>query len=247
MQPLGAQRKDGRKPDEIRPVAIRRGFTEFAPGSVLIELGKTRILCTAMVTDGVPPFLLGTGQGWLTAEYSMLPSATPGPRKMRDGRGPKPDGRSVEIQRLVGRALRTIVDLKAMPDRTVWIDCDVLQADGGTRVAAITGSYVALYDAMLDLDHQRSLRRWPILTQVAAISVGLVGGNPVVDLAYAEDSTADVDMNVVMTGAGEYVEVQGTAEKKPFARPQFDAMLDLARKGIDRLFEAQASALGLAR
>ncbi len=247
MQPLGAQRKDGRKPDEIRPVAIRRGFTEFAPGSVLIELGKTRVLCTAMVTDGVPPFLLGTGQGWLTAEYSMLPSATPGPRKMRDGRSAKPDGRSVEIQRLVGRALRTIVDLKAMPDRTVWIDCDVLQADGGTRVAAITGSYVALYDAMLDLDHQRSLRRWPIQTQVAAISVGLVGGAPVVDLAYAEDSAAEVDMNVVMTGAGEFVEVQGTAEKKPFARPQFDAMLDLARKGIDRLFEAQASALGLAR
>ena len=244
---MGAQRKDGRKPDEIRPVAIRRGFTEYAPGSVLIELGKTRVLCTAMVTDGVPPFLLGTGQGWLTAEYAMLPSATPGPRKARDGRGAKPDGRSVEIQRLVGRALRTVVDLKAFPDRTVWIDCDVLQADGGTRVAAITGAYVALYDAMLDLDHQRHLRRWPVQTQVAAVSVGVVGGVPIVDLCYPEDSAAEVDMNVVMTGAGEFVEVQGTAEKKPFSRPQLDAMLELARVGVGRLFEAQASALGLAR
>jgi ribonuclease PH len=244
---LGALRTDGRKADQIRTVTIRRGFTAYAPGSVLFELGRTQVLCTAMVTDGVPPFLLGMGQGWLTAEYAMLPSATPGPRRTRDGRGNRPDGRSIEIQRLVGRALRSVVDLKAFPDRTIWIDCDVLQADGGTRVAAITGSYVALYDAVLDLDHQRLLRRWPIQTQVAAVSVGVVGGVPLVDLCYKEDSAAEVDMNVVMTGAGDFVEVQGTAEKKPFSRPQFDAMLELARAGASRLFEAQASALGLAR
>jgi len=238
-------RSGGRKPDELRPLRFTRGFTEFAQGSVLMELGRTRVLCTAMVADGVPPFLYGSGQGWLTAEYAMLPSATPGSRKTRDGRGSRTDGRSVEIQRLLGRALRSVVDLKAFPDRTIWVDCDVLQADGGTRVASITGASVALYDAFLELDRRGILARWPLRARVAGISVGLVGGEIYLDLDYAEDSGAEADMNVVLTEEGEYVEIQGGAEKRPLPPAELESMLEVARRGCERLFEAQAQVLGL--
>ncbi|MCE9636715.1 MAG: ribonuclease PH [Planctomycetes bacterium] len=241
-------RPDGRANDQLRPVRFLRGFTDVAEGSVLVEFGRTRVLCTASVTEGVPAWMAGRGKGWLTAEYSMLPSST-SPRKERDsGRG-KVDGRSVEIQRLIGRALRAVVDLKALGERTLAIDCDVLQADGGTRTASITGAYVALADAVAKLRERGLLTVNPITSEIAAVSVGLLtgdGGEPEVrlDLPYAEDSRAAVDFNVVATGRGEIVEVQGTAERGSFTRAQHDALVDLALAGCARLVELQRVALG---
>ena len=199
---------------------FERGFTEHSQGSVLACFGRTRVLCTATVTDGVPHFLKGKGQGWLTAEYSMLPSSTPG-RKPRDRAG-KVDGRSVEIQRLIGRALRAVVDLKRMPERTIWVDCDVLQADGGTRTTSISGAWLAIHDALTWMDGKRLLREWPLMDQLGAVSVGVVDGTPVCDLDYPEDSKAETDMNLVMTGSGRFVEVQGAAEGAPFDRSELD-------------------------
>ena len=235
-------RNDGREPDEMRRVEFQRGYTKHSAGSVLACFGETRVLCTASVTDGVPPFLQGRGKGWLTAEYSMLPSSTQD-RKGRDRQG-KVDGRSVEIQRLIGRALRSVVDLKQMTERTIWIDCDVLQADGGTRTTAISGAYVALHDALSWMDGRRILRGWPLKTQLAAVSVGKVDGAVLCDLCYDEDSKAEVDMNLVMTGAGEFVEVQGSAEGATFDRSSLAAMIEVGEAAIRRIFEAQTAALG---
>ncbi len=234
-------RPDGRRPDAMRPVTITRHFIRHAEGSVLIQVGETRVVCTASAEDRVPPFLRDTGQGWVTAEYGMLPrsTATRTPRESVAGRS----GRSTEIQRLIGRSLRAVTDLAALGERTLIVDCDVLQADGGTRTAAITGAFVALADAA---DHlrQRGLVARPILRDlVAATSVGLVEGEPRLDLSYAEDSVAEVDMNVVMTGGGSFVEVQGTAEDRPFTRPQLDVLLDLAARGIGGLLDRQRAAL----
>jgi len=235
-------RPDGRRADELRPVRFLRRFTDVAAGSVLVEFGRTRVLCTASVAPGVPAWLAGKGRGWLTAEYAMLPSST-SPRKERDGARGKTDGRSVEIQRLVGRSLRAVVDLTALGEHTVVVDCDVLQADGGTRTAAITGAYVALADAMSTLRASGALAAEPLRTEVAAVSVGLFDGEVRLDLPYAEDSRADVDCNVVATGRGEIVEVQGTAERGAFTRAQHDALVDLALRGCARLVELQRAAL----
>ncbi len=234
-------RHDGRQPEDLRTVRFERGFTEHSQGSVLACFGRTRVLCTATITDCVPHFLKGKGQGWLTAEYAMLPSSTQG-RKPRDRAG-KVDGRSVEIQRLIGRALRAVIDLKRLPERTLWVDCDVLQADGGTRTTAISGAWLAVHDALSWMDGKRLLREWPLMDQLAAVSVGVVDGTPVCDLDYPEDSRAETDMNLVMTGAGRFVEVQGAAEGAPFARADLDRMLALGEDGISRIFEAQKAAL----
>jgi ribonuclease PH len=227
-------RADGRTADQLRPVVITRDYLLHPEGSVLVEFGHTKVICTATLEERVAPWLKGQGRGWVTAEYGMLPRST-NTRMNRENRGPS--GRSQEIQRLVGRALRAVVDLPKMGERTVWMDCDVIQADGGTRTAAITGSYVALADAITKIPGaQPSV----ILRDcVAAISVGSVAGTPMLDLNYGEDSTADVDMNIVMTGAGEFVEVQGTAEHTPFDRRGLDALLALAESGIKRLIELQ--------
>ncbi len=238
-------RHDGREPHELRPVRFERGFTESAPGSVLACFGETRVLCTATLTDGVPPWLQGKGSGWLTAEYSMLPSST-NTRKSRD-RGGRVDGRSVEIQRLIGRAIRAVVDLKRLPEKTIWVDCDVLQADGGTRTTAICGAWVALHDLCSRLDEKRMLRSWPLSSQLGAISVGVVAGEVVCDLNYKEDSKAEVDMNLVMTGEGEFVEVQGSAEGKTFTRAQLDQMLGQGEDAIRKIFELQQAALETAK
>lgn len=235
-------RIDGRAADALRQVSFQRGFSKHAPGSVLVSFGDTRVLCTAMYTDGVPPFLQGRGQGWLTAEYSMLPSSTKD-RKARDRNG-KVDGRSVEIQRLIGRSLRGVVDLAKMTERTVWVDCDVLQADGGTRTASITGTYVALYDLFKHMEQKRVLRGWPLVSQLAAVSVGVIASEVLVDLNYAEDSKAETDMNLVMTGEGKFIEVQGSAEGAPFSREHLDTMLAHGSSAITRLFELQRAALG---
>jgi ribonuclease PH len=224
-------RPDGRAPDQLRPIAVTRDYLLHPEGSVLVEFGATKVICTASVDDKVPPFLKGQGLGWVTAEYAMLPRST-NTRTPRDNRGPS--GRSQEIQRLVGRALRAVVERAKMGERTVWIDCDVIQADGGTRTAAITGSFVALADALAKVGAVAAVRDC-----VAAVSVGIVGGVPVLDLNYVEDSGASVDMNVVMTGAGEFVEVQGTAEQTPFDRGRLDALLGLAESGIRRLITLQ--------
>ncbi len=232
-----------RSPDALRPVAFQRQFTRAAPGSVLTSFGETRVLCTAVYTDGVPPFLQGRGQAWLTAEYGMLPGST-GQRKARDRAG-KTDGRSIEIQRLIGRSLRAAIDLSRITERTLWIDCDVLQADGGTRTAAISGAWVALVDLLRHMESKRLLRSWPLVGQLAAVSVGVVGGEVRCDLDYAEDSKADVDMNLVMLGPGQFVEVQGSAEGKTFPRATLDGMLDIGEAAIARLFELQNQALEL--
>ena len=234
-------RSEGRADDTPRSILFQRGFTNHAQGSVLASFGETRVLCTAFVSEGVPNFLQGKGQGWLTAEYSMLPSAT-GTRKPRD-RGGRTDGRSVEIQRLVGRALRGIIDLKRLTERTIWVDCDVLQADGGTRTTAISGAWVALHDALTWMDEKRVLRSWPLVDQLAAVSVGVVEGRALCDLDYSEDSRAEVDMNLVMTGKGEFVEVQGSAEGKPFGREQLNTMLEMGEVAIRHIFEVQKQAL----
>lgn len=237
-------RSYGRTAAEMRPIDFQRGFTKHAPGSVLASFGDTRVLCTASYNDGVPPFLQGKGRGWLTAEYSMLPSSTHS-RKPRDRAG-KLDGRGVEIQRLIGRALRGVMDLSLFGERTIWLDCDVLQADGGTRTAAITGAFVAAHDAVSWLMGQGKLTASPIRDFVAAVSVGVVQGTPLLDLEYVEDVACDTDMNIVMTGAGGFVEVQGTAEGAPFTRAELDSLLALADQGIRQLVAAQRQALGLA-
>ena len=237
------QRAGGRRADELRPIRIARRFTKHAEGSVLVDAGHTRVLCTASVEEGVPPFLKGKGQGWLTAEYGMLPRAT-NTRTRREAAEGRQSGRTQEIQRLIGRSLRAVVDLAALGERTIRIDCDVLQADGGTRCASITGAYVALVDAIAWCRTHRALAGEPLRDHVAAVSVGVVAGVPLLDLDYAEDSTCDTDMNVVMVGAGGFVEVQGTAERTPFSRNEFDALLSLAQRGIAQLHAAQREALG---
>jgi ribonuclease PH len=235
-------RIDGRSAGALRPVTFQRQFTRHAPGSVLASFGNTRVLCTAMAQDGVPAFLQGKGKGWLTAEYSMLPSSTES-RKSRDRAG-SVDGRSVEIQRLIGRSLRAVVDLSQIGERTVWVDCDVLQADGGTRTCAISGAWVALHDLFRHMEARRWLRGWPLRAQVAAVSVGVVGGETLCDLAYVEDSKAETDMNLVMTGEGHFIEVQGSAEGAPFTRAEHDAMLGIGENAIRELFALQRAAVG---
>ncbi len=229
-------RPDGRRPDELRPVRITPGFLACAP-SALIEVGATRVLCTAICEEGVPPWLRGQGRGWLTAEYGMLPAST-GQRKARDATRGKLDGRTVEIQRLIGRSLRAVVDLDRLGERTLWVDCDVLEADGGTRCASITGAWVALRIALDRIGMAHALS-----DSIAAVSVGIVDGHSVLDLPYVEDSTADVDMNIVMTGSGGLVEVQGTAEGTPFPRADLNGLLDLAAAGIEGLKAAQEAAV----
>jgi ribonuclease PH len=237
-------RPSGRPPTQLRPVRITRGFTRHAEGSVLIECGETRVLCTASVEDSVPPFLRGSGRGWVTAEYGMLPRST-NTRNAREAARGKQSGRTLEIQRLIGRALRTAVNLERLGERQITIDCDVLQADGGTRTASITGAFVALHDAISVLLERQMLPSAPIVDFVAAVSVGIHAGVPVLDLDYAEDSACDTDMNVVMTGSGGIVEVQGTAERAPFSQAELDEMLQLARQGIAELVAIQRAALGL--
>jgi len=226
----------------MRPIRITRGFTRHAEGSVLVEFGDTRVLVTASVEDGVPSFLRGKGEGWVTAEYGMLPRSTH-TRSAREAARGKQNGRTLEIQRLIGRSLRAVVDMRALGERTVTLDCDVLQADGGTRTAAITGAYVALADAMESLQRRRAIAASPLHGQVAAVSVGIVGGVPVVDLDYVEDSGAETDMNVVMNNGGGFVEVQGTAEGHAFRRHELDELLNLASAACQRLFAAQSEAL----
>ncbi len=235
-------RPSERQPDQMRAVRITRGFTRHAEGSVLVEFGETRVLCTASVESGVPRFLRGSGQGWVTAEYGMLPRSTH-ERMGREAARGKQGGRTLEIQRLIGRSLRAAVDLKGLGENTITIDCDVLQADGGTRTAAITGACVALMDAMHWMVQQRRIAAVPLLNRVASVSVGIYRGTPVLDLDYAEDSTAETDMNVVMNDAGGFIEVQGTAEGHPFTEEEFTKMLALARQGIGELFVLQEAAL----
>lgn len=231
-------RTDKRAADELRPLTITPGYLPFAEGSVLIEMGQTRVICSASAEDRVPPFLRNSGQGWITAEYSMLPRATQQrtPREVRRG---GPSGRTHEIQRLIGRSLRAAADMKRLGERTITLDCDVLQADGGTRTAAITGAYIALALAVNKLLSTGKISSNVITNQVAAISVGIVGNTPLLDLKYDEDSTAEVDMNVVCTGDGRFIEVQGTAEREAFSREQMDGLLLLAEKGIQQLMDAQ--------
>jgi ribonuclease PH len=238
-------RMDGRAPDELRPVSMQLGVQEYAEGSVLVEFGRTRVLCAATVQESVPRWLKGGGKGWVTAEYSMLPRAT-GERNERE-RG-KLGGRTQEIQRLIGRSLRSAVDLNQMGEQSIVVDCDVLQADGGTRTAAITGAWVALALALDALVARKLVKTHPSLTPLCAVSVGVIGGTPMLDLCYEEDSRAEVDMNVVMTTEGRFVEVQGTAEGAPFSRAEMDALVDLAVKGGDELFAIQRTILaGAAR
>jgi len=234
----------GRAADQLRPVRIQRGFTRHAEGSVLVEFGDTRVLCTASVEERVPPFLKDSGRGWVTAEYGMLPRST-NTRTDREAARGKQTGRTQEIQRLIGRSLRAVVDLGALGQRTVHLDCDVLQADGGTRTAAITGSFVALHDAVTWLQTRKLLRESPVRDFVAAVSVGIFQGTPVLDLDYPEDSACGCDMNVVMTGAGNFVEVQGTAEGAAFGRAELDQLIGFAERGIRELIAQQKKALGL--
>lgn len=239
-------RPSNRRPDELRPLSFTRNYLGNAPGRVLVQAGRTAVLCACSVEANVPPFLVGSGKGWLTAEYGMLPGSTAG-RKARDK--VKPDGRSVEIQRLIGRSLRAIVDLSKLGERTLWMDCDVLQADGGTRTAAISGAFVALVDALVAVAQQPSVSPLPPLREVlrdsvAAISVGIVKGEPVVDLDYIEDKDAHVDMNLVMTGGGAFIEVQGTGEGATYGRAELDRMLELGRQGVAAITAAQKQALG---
>jgi ribonuclease PH len=237
-------RPSRRKPDELRPIAIERGYTRHAEGSVLIAFGDTRVICTASVEEGVPGFLKGRGQGWVTAEYGMLPRSTHTRTDREAARG-RQSGRTQEIQRLIGRSLRAVTDLGALGERTVKLDCDVIQADGGTRTASVTGAFVALHDAVRGLIERKVLAASPIRDFVAAVSVGLYEGLPILDLDYAEDSGCDTDMNVVMTGSGGFVEVQGTAEGRPFSPDQMQALIALARQGIAELVAKQKAALGV--
>ena len=241
MEPI-KQRFDGRNENQLRPISFQRQFTRYAEGSVLVCCGETKVLCNASVEERVPPFMRGQGRGWVTAEYSMLPRATH-TRSMREAAKGKISGRTQEIQRLIGRSLRAVTDLEVMGEVTVQIDCDVLQADGGTRTASITGAYVALYDALQSLIVKGKLKKMPLKDSVAAISVGIVGGKPLLDLNYEEDSNADVDMNFVITGSGKFVEVQGTAEEEPFSLEELDALRDLALQGCAQLTDLQHQAL----
>jgi ribonuclease PH len=236
-------RGDGRRRDQTRPVKITRDFIKHAEGSVLIEMGGTKVICTASVEEKVPPFLRDKGRGWVTAEYAMLPRATH-ERTSREAVKGKQGGRTLEIQRLVGRALRAVVDTSGMGERTIWIDCDVIQADGGTRTASITGAFVALADAFTVLKRKNFIKKRPLTDYLAAVSVGKVGGEAMVDLAYAEDSLADVDMNLVMTGRGRFVEVQGTAEQVSFDKKDLDEFLDLGWKAIQELVSLQKEMIG---
>ncbi len=236
-------RIDGRAMDVTRPVKVTRNYIRHAEGSVLIEMGQTRVICTATVEDRVPPFLKESGRGWITAEYAMLPRSA-GERIRRESAAGKIKGRTHEIQRLIGRSLRSIIDMKVLGERSILIDCDVIQADGGTRTASITGSFIALADALLWMKRGGLISRMPIRDYLAAISVGIVDGNILLDLCYDEDSRADVDMNIVMTGAGNFVEIQGTAEGNPFSRNEMDQMLDFARKGVGKLIDLQKELLG---
>lgn len=240
------KRADGRAYDELRPIRIIPGYQSFAEGSSLIELGKTRVLCTVSVDERVPSFLKGGGSGWITAEYAMLPRSTV-TRTPRDSSLGRVGGRNQEIQRLIGRSLRAVTDLSALGERTLIIDCDVIQADGSTRTAAITGAYVALYQALQNLASIGIISSIPLKTAVAAASVGIVHSYMMLDLCYDEDCNAEVDFNVVMTGKGEFVEIQGTAEGKPFSKETVDSLLSLAEKGIKQLFEAQQAALEAAK
>jgi ribonuclease PH len=233
-------RPDGRAPDELRPHAFERDHTVFAPGSVLVEFGDTKVLCTAMLDEDVPRWLRNTGKGWVTAEYSMLPGSSP-ERIRRETKGPK--GRTQEIQRLIGRSLRSVCDLQALGERQILVDCDVLQADGGTRTASICGAYLALHDCLTRMVQAKLLHTNPLTDLLGAVSVGIVGGVPCLDLPYVEDSKAETDMNVVMTGSGAFVEVQGTAEGAPFSRGELDALLGLAERGIAQIHELQRSYL----
>ena len=237
---MTATRADGRAHDQLRPISFERDFTEMAAGSCLVRFGNTRVLCTASVDDDVPRWMRGTGKGWVTAEYSLLPGST-AERVDREAAKGKQSGRTQEIQRLIGRSLRSVTDMTAMPDTQIVVDCDVLQADGGTRTAAICGGYVALHDALTRLMMIGKLHTHPLVDACAAISVGIVGGTPMLDLAYVEDSKAEVDMNVVMTGSGSFIEVQGTAEGAPFSRSELDSMLALAEKGIGEILALQQS------
>jgi ribonuclease PH len=240
--PPTTARHDGRAPDQLREVSITRRYLEAGEGSVLVRFGRTTVLCVASLTEGVPRWRKGSGKGWVTAEYAMLPRAT-ATRSERESVKGKVGGRTQEISRLLGRSLRAVVDLSALGENTVVLDCDVLQADGGTRTAAVTGAYVALADAVAVGRERGLVRRDPLRDSVAAVSVGIVGGTPVLDLDYPEDSTAGTDMNVVVAGSGSFIEVQGTAEAAPFDRAELDALLDLALGGCTQLREAQARAL----
>ena len=236
-------REDGRAENQLRKIKITRDFNLYAEGSVLIEFGNTKVICTASVSEKVPPFLKGQGKGWITAEYSMIPRAT-GERNQRESAKGKLSGRTMEIQRLIGRALRTAIDLDKLGERTVTIDCDVIQADGGTRTTSISGGYIALALAMKKLVNEGILAENPIISNVAAISVGIVGGAPMLDLKYSEDSAAEVDMNVVMNGEGRFVEVQGTGEEATYTRAELNQLLDLAEAGINEIIELQNKVIG---
>jgi ribonuclease PH len=236
-------RIDGRKADELRPVRIVKSFLKYAEGSALVEMGNTKVICTASIEEGVPSFLKNTGSGWITAEYGMLPRATH-TRSAREAAKGKQSGRTLEIQRLIGRSLRSVIDMNCLGERTIKIDCDVIQADGGTRVASVTGSYVALVEALQKMRQKNLISRLPVKTPVAAVSAGIIGGRPVLDLCYEEDSSAFVDLNVVMTGVGEFVEIQGTGEDRPFSRKDLADLLELASYGIAKLIEIQKETLG---
>jgi ribonuclease PH len=236
-------RLNDRSPDELRPTTITAGFTIYAEGSVLIEVGHTRVICNASIEDKVPPFLRNTGKGWVTAEYGMLPRAT-STRSNREAAAGKVGGRTMEIQRLIGRSMRSVIKLEDLGERTVWLDCDVIQADGGTRCASITGAFVALVLALGKLKDSGQLKSIPVSDYVAAISVGIVGGMPLLDLAYEEDSKADVDMNIVKTSDGRFVEIQGTAEAEPFGTEALTGLLTLADKGINDLIAKQRAVVG---
>ena len=235
-------RCDGRKNDQIRNTKITRNYTKYAEGSVYIEVGDTKVLCNVSIEDKVPPFLKGSGEGWITAEYNMLPRAT-GTRKVRDIARLKIDGRTMEIQRLIGRALRSVVDLKALGEKTLWVDCDVIQADGGTRTTSITGAFIAMVDAVNKLHKEKPFKVYPIRNFVAATSVGIVNNEKIIDLCYEEDSNAKVDMNVIVTDEGEFVEIQGTGEEAPFNRTELNELLDLAEKGIKQMIQLQKDCL----
>lgn len=235
-------RIDGRKNDQVRHTKVTRNYIKHAEGSVLIEVGDTKVICTASIEDKVPPFLKGTGEGWITAEYNMLPRST-ATRKVRDIARLKLDGRTMEIQRLIGRALRSVVDLKALGEKTIWIDCDVIQADGGTRTTSITGAFIALVDAVNKIHKQKRFKVYPIRKFVCATSVGIVGEEKLLDLCYEEDSNAKVDMNIIGTDDGQFVEIQGTGEEAPFTRSELNEILDLGEKGIKQMIQLQKDCL----
>jgi len=238
-------RADGRRPDELRPISFQRDFTEMAAGSVLVTFGRTKVLCTASIDENVPRWMKGKGEGWVTAEYSMLPGSTDD-RVRREVKEGRPSGRTQEIQRLIGRSLRSVCDMAKLGERQVIVDCDVLQADGGTRTASICGGYVALHDALSRVVQRGGIAEHPMIEACAAISVGIIDGTPMLDLPYVEDSRAETDMNVVMTESGRFIEVQGTAEGEPFSRDELDRLLDLAQGGIAQITALQANALATA-